>query len=70
MYNITSREWTWLSGSNVRDPPGSYGSTTSNYPGMRWYHSMTIYPAINSIFIFGGQGFAQSSTLGTLMHMY
>lgn len=43
MYNISTNEWSWISGSNTSNNPGNYGTkglgSTLNYPPSRIEHS-------------------------------
>jgi hypothetical protein len=65
MYNITRNQWTWISGDNAANFPGSYSSkgvpSTASSPG-RHAHSMTIHPTMNLIYVFAGLGSLQSGT--------
>ena len=72
-YNISSQQWTWISGSNTVLVAGVYGTkgvpSNNNYPGGRYSHSMTINPNLGCIFVFGGNGYAQTTTFGmTILH--
>ena len=68
MFNITSQMWTWVSGNNTANAVGVYGtkgvSSANNYPGSRYGHSMVLHPSLNCLFVFGGEGYATSATLG------
>ena len=63
MFNISSRQWTWLSGNNTAEIIGPYGTkgipSINNYPSSRDGHSMVYFPAQHSIYIFGGAGYTQ-----------
>ena len=65
---ITYGNWTWISGSNLTNQPGSYGvmgvPSNSNQPGARRFHSMVMDDYNQQIYIFGGFGLA-ATTSGT-----
>jgi hypothetical protein len=67
VYNISSNEWTWVSGSSTDDVFGAYGTngvpSVNNLPGSREGHSMVYHPSMNCLFMFGGEGHA-ASTIG------
>ena len=60
MYNLQTGWWVWLSGGQVGDQPGVYGSlgvsADENVPGGRFRHSMAIDYVNRLIYIFGGLG--------------
>ena len=57
-------DWTWISGSNVRDQPGNYGTketaSSINIPGAR-DSSVSWIGLDGSFWLFGGYGFDNSS---------
>ena len=61
MFNVTSRWWTWLSGSNTTKQMGIYGTQgvadKKNGPGARDGHSMVMHPSGELMFVFGGWGY-------------
>jgi hypothetical protein len=63
-YNISSGEWTWMSGSNTTNQPGTYGtqgiSSVSNTPGAR-ASANTWADGQGNLWLFGGSGIATSS---------
>jgi hypothetical protein len=69
MYSISSAQWTWLSGNNTGFVHGVYGTigvpSLNHYPGGRNGHSMVFDADRNSIYAFGGFGYAQIPLLGT-----
>lgn len=73
MYNVTRRQWAWISGSNVVDQTGVYGTkgtpSTANYPGSRYRHSMVLHPTTNVLYLFGGFADDSSGIKGTLLMM-
>ena len=56
-YDKTSNEWTWVSGSNLINQQGSYGTkdipNTRNIPGNRFF-SMSTQDASGNFWLFGG----------------
>lgn len=64
-YNPTTKEWTWVSGSNTTDQSGTYGTmgtaAASNTPGSRHYIVSWI-DSSNDLWLFGGLGFDASSS--------
>jgi hypothetical protein len=61
-FNISSSQWTWLSGNNNGNNGGVYGTigipSIGNYPGSRSNHQMVLDSALNCIYLFAGYGFA------------
>jgi hypothetical protein len=77
MYNHTSGEWTFLSGSSGINTYGTYGASGVEAPGItpgaREFASMALFPQDNVILVFGGQGYAASGGQGELNswnHLY
>ena len=66
IFNVTSQMWTWVSGSNAVTAVGVYGTkgvpTVNNFPGIRYHASMLFHPSMNCLFVFGGVGYATSTT--------
>lgn len=66
-------EWTWISGSNLPDQPGNYGTkgvaAPSNVPGAR-YQSIYWIDANGKLWLFGGYGFATSGNYGLLNDLW
>jgi hypothetical protein len=66
MYNISSSQWTWLSGNVSVNANGVYGimglGSPNNFPGGRRDHAMTHDSRSNSIYVYGGHGYSQTST--------
>lgn len=58
-YNVSSGQWTWLSGSNVANQTGTYGTlgtaAAGNVPGARW-GSYTWVDSQGNLWLFGGDG--------------
>jgi hypothetical protein len=57
-----------VSGNNTINDYGAYGTngvlSLSNYPGSRESPSMASHSSLNCLFVFGGWGYATSSTGG------
>jgi len=74
-YNPNTGFWTWVSGSNVANQNGVYGSqATSNLtlneaatsvPGARWGSMGWVSPDNGNPFLFGGFGYGSNSTQPT-----
>jgi hypothetical protein len=68
MYNISSMQWTWLSGSNALNVNGTYGTrgvpSANNFPGGRFRVSMVFDSNLKVMYVFGGEGYTESSSLG------
>jgi hypothetical protein len=68
-YNITTNEWTWVRGSNGPNAVGVYGTqgvpSPSNEPGAREFANCWT-DASGNFWMFGGDGFASTSTFGKL----
>ena len=73
-YDPVAAQWTWVSGSNLADQNGVYGTqgisnaTTNaaptNVPGSRWGALGWVNPDGN-LFLFGGFGYGSNGTLPT-----
>jgi Galactose oxidase, central domain len=59
-YNVTTKEWTWTSGSNTVNQPAVYGTqglaAATNVPGAAW-SSAAWTDLSGNFWLFGGQGF-------------
>jgi hypothetical protein len=68
MYNISSTQWTWISGPTTFDWNIVYGnkgvSSANNMIGNRFGHAMVLNPALNCVYVYGGWGYDQSLNLG------
>lgn len=66
MYNITTGWWMLLStGNSAYGVYGTKGLAASGYwPGARYQHSMDFDNSNRSLFLFGGQGYAESGSIG------
>ena len=67
MFNLTSNQWTWISGANETNAFGFYGtlglSSPLNQPGARFFQSMIFNSKQKYLLIFGGNG-RGSNTVG------
>jgi hypothetical protein len=72
-YNISSGEWTWVSGSFVANQNGSYGTQgtagAGNSPGARFYAVGWIDKQGN-LWLFGGAGFDATGAPGALSDLW
>jgi N-acetylneuraminic acid mutarotase len=59
-YNVTTKQWTWQSGSNSVNQPAVYGTqgvaAATNVPGAAW-SSAAWTDLSGNLWLFGGQGF-------------
>ena len=72
-YDPAANMWTWMSGANTADQPGSYGSKgtpeLTNVPGAR-YPGVSWIDSENNLWLFGGSGYDSSGTTGTLNDLW
>lgn len=72
-YNIATNEWTWMSGSNIADQFGIYGTQgvadPNNVPGARRSYTRWIDNSGN-LWLFGGYGFVGSGFSGSLNDLW
>src|ERR1041384_6240638 len=65
-FMMQGQNWTWMRGSNTSGPIGNYGTmgvpAASNDPGGR-HGSATWVDASGNLWLFGGEGYSNSSTL-------
>ncbi len=68
-FNPTTNQWTWVRGSNSANQIGSYGTqgaaANTNEPGAREFAQFWT-DASGNFWLFGGDGFASTSTFGRL----
>ncbi len=68
-----SQDWTWVRGANNGSVTGSYGTigvpSPTNDPGAR-HGSASWIDAAGNLWLFGGEGFATSSTEGQLNDLW
>lgn len=69
LWKYSGGQWTWVSGSNMGRQPGAYGTqgvaANSNLPGGRFAPVGWVDSAGN-LYLFGGDGYDSSGTLGFL----
>jgi N-acetylneuraminic acid mutarotase len=72
-YNITSGQWTWVSGSNLVSQNGTYGTlntaAASNVPGAR-DSAVSWIDASGNLWLFGGEGLDSAGTFGNLNDLW
>jgi galactose oxidase-like protein len=72
-YNVTSKEWTWISGSNTTAQPGIYGTegaaAPANVPGAREYGASWT-DANGNLWLFGGFGYDSVGTYNILNDLW
>jgi hypothetical protein len=69
-FNITTKQWVWVSGNNLANQTGTYGTqaisnsstpSTGAVPGSRW-GSVGWIDANNNLWFFGGWGYGTTTT--------
>lgn len=72
-YNPSTNQWTWMSGTNIIDDPGVYGTkgvpAAANTPCARHGSGVTI-DAVGNLWLFGGFGNISSSSFGILNDLW
>lgn len=72
-YDITTNEWTWISGSNAINQVGTYGTkgvpTASTTPGGR-YDAVTWVDNSGNLWMHGGNGLAVTASGGLLNDLW
>ena len=74
-YNISSGQWTWMSGGNVADPKqlGVYGTqgtaAAANVPGAR-YDAVSWFDSSGNLWLFGGWGYNTDIFAGRLNDLW
>jgi N-acetylneuraminic acid mutarotase len=72
-YSPSANEWTWVSGGNVADASGNYGTqgtgAVSNVPGARSSASAWI-DSTGNLWVFGGNGYDSTGSLGSLNDLW
>ncbi len=73
LWVYSSGEWTWMSGANVVNQPGSYGTKgvpePGNIPGAR-VDASTWTDSNGALWLFGGFGYDSAGTLGILNDLW
>jgi len=67
-YSISNNQWTWVSGNNIVNQNGVYGSLINNIPGSR--SSSIPWIDSNNLLLFGGQGFDSIGDNGALNDLW
>jgi N-acetylneuraminic acid mutarotase len=72
-YDISLNQWIWIRGSNAPDQVGNYGTpgvpASTNEPGAREF-AVSWVDASGNFWLFGGDGFASTSTFGRLADLW
>lgn len=72
-FNSRTNEWTWVSGSNIVDEFGVYGTkyqaSNSNIPGAR-FGSVAWVDNSNNLWLFGGNGYDSQNISGNLNDLW
>ena len=72
-FNTSTRNWTWMFGSNTSAVLGTYGTigvaNAANTPGSR-LASVTWTDAIGNLYLFGGYGYGSGTTVGHLNDLW
>ena len=72
-FNITSNEWTWVSGSKLISQQGTYGAqgtpALTNIPGAR-QHAVTWTDTSGNLWLFGGSGLDSAGATGDLNDLW
>ena len=72
-YNITSGQWTWVSGANTQNQIGVYGTkgtaAAANVPGAR-EDAVSWIDANGNLWLFGGLGLASTASLDVLNDLW
>ncbi len=72
-FNITSKEWAWMSGSNTTNQKGEYGTKgvpdMANYPGAR-FDPVSWTDTDGNLWLFGGDGIDESDDIGWLNDLW
>jgi N-acetylneuraminic acid mutarotase len=73
LWRYDGTNWTWISGSNVIDQTGVYGTqgvpTAGNIPGTR-NNSISWIDTSNNLWLFGGNGYDSAGNIGNLNDLW
>jgi hypothetical protein len=73
LWKYSGGEWTWVSGSQLVNQPGSYGTlgtaSESNVPGGRYYSSAWLGKD-GSFWLYGGAGFDSTGQIGYMSDLW
>jgi N-acetylneuraminic acid mutarotase len=58
-FNLSSKEWTWVSGSNLNGHAGVYGAAAGNVPGSR-SNAVSWIDSSGNLWLFGGIGYGSN----------
>jgi len=68
-FNFTINDWTWIGGASTLNAVGRYSNfslaTPQNEPGARQTHAGVYHPGTRTWYVYGGEGYASTTTLGT-----
>lgn len=74
LWKYSNGEWTWMSGSDVVNQIGTYGTMGTPYPGdvpgAREYRSVTWTDAQGNLRLFGGYGYDSAGTVYDLNDLW
>ncbi|MCC2626263.1 MAG: hypothetical protein K0R14_2136 [Burkholderiales bacterium] len=72
-YNLSTNQWTWMSGSNVINQSGVYGDkgeeASTNVPGAR-YDSVSWVDGADNLWLFGGESIIDKDHAGELNDLW
>ncbi len=72
-YSPSTKEWTWVSGSNVANATGVYGTqgvgAAANVPGARW-GAVSWSDRSGNLWLFGGTGYDSNGNLGSFNDLW
>lgn len=73
LWKYSGGEWTWMSGSNLADQQGAYGTlgvaAASNIPGSR-DNAVSWMDSSGDFWLFGGLGYDSTGTIGLLNDLW
>ena len=73
LWEYTNGKWTWISGSNQTEQPGSYGTlglpSPNNHPGAR-YQAVSWTDISGNFWLFGGLGIDSTGNRGDLNDLW
>jgi N-acetylneuraminic acid mutarotase len=74
MVNCGHNEWAWMSGANVPNQSGTYGTlgtaAAANVPGIRNFGPISWTDTSGNLWLFGGNGFDSAGTTGDLNDLW
>ena len=73
LWKYSAGQWTWMSGSDVANQPGTYGTqgtpAPNNVPGARW-GAITWNDSSGNFWLFGGLGYDSAGTYADLNDLW